>query len=467
AAACAGGAADFATRVAGPGRNFPSWPTTRFWKLSGRVRRCHFEHQIACVCAIPFVTATPTQGNKQKEISSKCVRPAQSSGSTMRRALASSRRKAERTSSSTSRQSRRRGSVRWLRVRPSSSTWCRARRVCRRRTSRPVNSRTIASEREGRPCGRPFLLYLHEHRSRTRTSAPHLVLPSGVRTPRPHTLNLQEHRSRTRASALHLVLPSGVRTSRPHTWNLQEHRSRTRASALHLVLPSGVRTPRPHTLNLQSSRSRTRRPRPTSFSAHLEFARATLADEGVRAPRGVRTSRPHFASRIISIVPPTIVAILAAYNEERFIAGCLENLFANGLEAYLCDNESTDRTVAIAQAYLGHGLRGIETIPRDGTYRWKQILMRKEQLAATLNADWFLHVDPDEILQSPRPGETLAAAITAADGAGYSAIEFHELTFVPTREDPDHDHPRFRETMRWYYPFAPRPLHHVIAWKRQ
>jgi len=166
-------------------------------------------------------------------------------------------------------------------------------------------------------------------------------------------------------------------------------------------------------------------------------------------------------------VPPTIVAILAAYNEERFIAGCLENLFANGLEAYLCDNESTDRTVAIAQAYLGHGLRGIETIPRDGTYRWKQILMRKEQLAATLNADWFLHVDPDEILQSPRPGETLAAAITAADGAGYSAIEFHELTFVPTREDPDHDHPRFRETMRWYYPFAPRPLHHVIAWKRQ
>lgn len=161
------------------------------------------------------------------------------------------------------------------------------------------------------------------------------------------------------------------------------------------------------------------------------------------------------------------LAILATYNEERFIAGCLEHLFAHGVEAYLCDNESTDRTVAIAERYLGLGLRGIERIPRDGAFRWRRILHRKAALAAELEADWFLHLDPDEVPLPPRSGQTLAASLAEADGAGYNAVDFAELTFVPTRESPDHDHPEYRRTMRWYYPFAPAPLHRVIAWKRQ
>jgi glycosyltransferase involved in cell wall biosynthesis len=162
---------------------------------------------------------------------------------------------------------------------------------------------------------------------------------------------------------------------------------------------------------------------------------------------------------------PRVLAIIAAYNEERFIGACLEHLVANGVEAYLCDNESTDRTVEIAKRYLGRGLRGIETLPRDGTYRWRAILARKEELAKELSAEWFLHLDPDEIPQSSHPGQTLAEAIAGADAAGYNAVEFDELAFVATRESPDHDHPDFRRTMRWYYPFAPRPLHRVIAWK--
>jgi glycosyltransferase involved in cell wall biosynthesis len=167
------------------------------------------------------------------------------------------------------------------------------------------------------------------------------------------------------------------------------------------------------------------------------------------------------------IMPPRIVAIIAAFNEERFISGCLEHLFANNVEAYLCDNESTDRTVEIAASYLGRGLCGIETLPRDGTYRWRQILARKEQLAAELTADWLLHLDADEIPHSPRPDQTLAEAFADAEEAGYNAVEFRELTFVATREAPDHDHSEFRRSMRWYYPFAPRALHLVRAWKRQ
>ena len=181
-------------------------------------------------------------------------------------------------------------------------------------------------------------------------------------------------------------------------------------------------------------------------------------------PPGCRDDAIYYHGRTM---PPQVVAIIAAYNEERFIAECLAHLLANGVEAYLCDNESTDRTVQIAESFLGRGLRGIETLPRDGTYRWKQILARKEQLAGELTADWFIHLDPDEIPQSARPGQTLADAFGEADAAGYDAVEFSELCFVATREAPDHDHPEYRRTMRWYYPFAPRPLHRVIGWKRQ
>src|SRR4030095_2232430 len=103
-----------------------------------------------------------------------------------------------------------------------------------------------------------------------------------------------------------------------------------------------------------------------------------------------------------------VVAILAAYNEERFIAPCLENLFRQGIQAYLIDNDSTDQTVAIARRFLGRGLLGVEAFPRNGVYKWTSILKRKEQLAATIEADWFMHVDADEVYPSPRPGHTLA-----------------------------------------------------------
>jgi glycosyltransferase involved in cell wall biosynthesis len=162
-----------------------------------------------------------------------------------------------------------------------------------------------------------------------------------------------------------------------------------------------------------------------------------------------------------------VVAILATYNEERFIAPCLENLFRQGIQAYLIDNDSTDETVAIARHYLGRGLLGVENFPRDGVYRWSAILRRKEQLAATLEADWFMHVDADEVYPSPRPGITVADIFAEAEGQGYNAVNFMHCVFIPTIEAPEHDHPQFLETMRWYYPFMPAFPNLVRAWKRQ
>jgi hypothetical protein len=161
------------------------------------------------------------------------------------------------------------------------------------------------------------------------------------------------------------------------------------------------------------------------------------------------------------------VALLAVYNEERFIGASLKHLIREGLEVYLIDNSSTDRTAAIASEYLGRGLIGIETLPRRGYYSWREILTRKEELSLELEGEWFLHVDADEFRFAPPGRDTLAEALAAVDRAGFNAVDFQEFTFVPTREEPDHDHDRFLETMRWYYAFSPGRPNQLNAWKNQ
>jgi glycosyltransferase involved in cell wall biosynthesis len=162
-----------------------------------------------------------------------------------------------------------------------------------------------------------------------------------------------------------------------------------------------------------------------------------------------------------------VVAILATHNEGRFIANCLEHLIRQGVEVYLIDNESTDQTVAIASRYLSRGLIAIQSLARKGVFRLREQLECKELLAGTLQGDWFMHVDADEIHTTRRCDQTLAEALTEVDARGYNAVNFQEYTFTPTQEEPDHDHPNYLKTMRWYYPFAPYLPHRLNAWKRQ
>jgi glycosyltransferase involved in cell wall biosynthesis len=162
-----------------------------------------------------------------------------------------------------------------------------------------------------------------------------------------------------------------------------------------------------------------------------------------------------------------IVAILQTYNEQRFIGGCLDHLAKHGISAYLIDNESTDETLAIAESRLADNLIGIESLPRDGNYELTRQLVRKEELAQSLDADWLIHLDADERRVPAEPGRSLSEAIAEVDEAGFNAVNFLEFAFVPTREAPDHDHPDYEQTMRSYYPYLPRFPHRLNAWKRQ
>ena len=110
-----------------------------------------------------------------------------------------------------------------------------------------------------------------------------------------------------------------------------------------------------------------------------------------------------------------ITAILATYNEERFVANCLEHLFGQGVDVHLIDNDSEDRTVEIARRYLNRGLLGIERYPREGVFRQRLLLERKEELSLTLPGDWFMHVDADEVHTPSDRGRTLAEAFAAVE----------------------------------------------------
>jgi GT2 family glycosyltransferase/glycosyltransferase involved in cell wall biosynthesis len=134
-----------------------------------------------------------------------------------------------------------------------------------------------------------------------------------------------------------------------------------------------------------------------------------------------------------------VVAIMSAFNEGDVIYHVVGDLITNGIHVYLIDDHSTDNTVEEASKWLGKGLLEIERFNRpvrngreSNCYEWSALLGRKEQLAAELGADWYIHADADEFRESPWPGFSLSEGIQLVDSQGYNTINFELLNFRPT-----------------------------------
>ena len=102
----------------------------------------------------------------------------------------------------------------------------------------------------------------------------------------------------------------------------------------------------------------------------------------------------------MSARPFRVVALIAAFNEADVLEHVLDDLHRQGVEVYFIDDGSTDRTAAIAEARVGRGVIAVERpgAPTDrptgnAQFQWTGILRRKEQLAAKIDADWFIHCD--------------------------------------------------------------------------
>jgi len=160
------------------------------------------------------------------------------------------------------------------------------------------------------------------------------------------------------------------------------------------------------------------------------------------------------------------IAIIAARNEGRYIGRCCRHLVEQGVEFVVIDNESTDNTRAEASRFAGRGLVHIETFPYDGLYDWVGLLKRKEEISRTLEADWFMHLDADEIPEPPIRGERLVDRLRMVDAQGYSAVNFDEFVFVPTSSGENYEGTDYVAEMRKYFFFEPHPQRLVRAWRK-
>jgi lipopolysaccharide transport system ATP-binding protein len=169
--------------------------------------------------------------------------------------------------------------------------------------------------------------------------------------------------------------------------------------------------------------------------------------------------------------PLHVVALLAVRNEELYIDRCIRHLVEQGIDVLVIDNDSTDSTASIAREWMGKGVIGVERYPYQGFYDWKGLLEFKAALAETVEADWFIHHDADEIRHSRRTDETLAQAITRLDAQGYNAVNFDEYVFLPQDGEgtpvetinPGFD---YVATFPLSYYFAPTGQHRINAWKK-
>jgi len=165
-----------------------------------------------------------------------------------------------------------------------------------------------------------------------------------------------------------------------------------------------------------------------------------------------------------------VVAMINTFNEEDIIIPCIKQLVSEGIEVYLIDNHSTDSTYQLAKQLLGDGLIGIEKWPENNTadiFPLEELLKRKEDLALTINANWFIHTDADEIRESPWRDLNLREAIWKIDQLGYNAVDFSRINFMPI--DNNYIPGTSFKDYFTYFEFDQNPgaLKQIRSWKKQ
>lgn len=163
--------------------------------------------------------------------------------------------------------------------------------------------------------------------------------------------------------------------------------------------------------------------------------------------------------------PFQVVAVLAVRNEQYYIDRCLRHLSGQGIHACVIDNDSSDRTMEIVAAHKETTVIRCLQYPYPGYYDWEGLLKMKQQVAMEMEADWFVHLDADEIPVSPRHGELLVDAFRDVDRRGYDAVNFDEFVFIPEGTDEHWEGKDYVDGIKSYYFFEPSPIRAVRAWK--
>lgn len=163
-----------------------------------------------------------------------------------------------------------------------------------------------------------------------------------------------------------------------------------------------------------------------------------------------------------------VLAVLAVRNEMRYLARCLDHFESQGCEVAVIDHASSDGSRELVAARLGGSVVRLDDQPWTGSFALVDQLRWKERVIDEERADWYVHLDADEIKHAPARWTNLHDAFADVGEAGWNAIDFDEFVFVPTQEDPDFEGCDFVADMRWYYHYEPDTpdRSRVNAWRR-
>jgi len=204
------------------------------------------------------------------------------------------------------------------------------------------------------------------------------------------------------------------------------------------------------------------------FSLPFEFTGITRDQNGNKSYISVLSS-----SLPQNLLPPPedflVTAIISTYNESDIIEQTIDYLTLNHIYFYLIDNWSTDGTYEKIHRISSEFLVGIERWPETGPsdkWNWIELLKRKEALTQTINSDWFIHYDSDEIRESPWLNIGLREGFWVVDQQGYNAVDFTLINFQPIDNNFTSD-TSFMEYFK-YFEFGKRPGHfrQIKAWKK-
>lgn len=160
-----------------------------------------------------------------------------------------------------------------------------------------------------------------------------------------------------------------------------------------------------------------------------------------------------------------ICAIIAVRNEFQYLRILLPMLAKQNIDVVIIDNESTDRSHELYSELMGKPVIMIETLPYRGFFSLSDQLKAKEKIYKTINHDWIVHHDADEIMEHFSPGKTLRDAIHEADELGCNVINFDEFVFLPLPGTDYFNDDYYKGILRYYF-FEPSKNRLNRAWKR-
>lgn len=157
-------------------------------------------------------------------------------------------------------------------------------------------------------------------------------------------------------------------------------------------------------------------------------------------------------------------AVVPMYNEADVITSTIQSLRDQRIEVHVLDNWSTDGSFEIVEQLSNHDhLITLERFPSGGAtpfFEWSKILQRIETVATGSGWDWALHVDSDELIESPLPDLGILEALTLADGLGFDLLDFTLIEYRPTS-----GHESYSSMESWEFVSRPGARNLQRAWQ--